>query len=70
MNDMSEKIFGIAGIGLHKHHSNAKKLVQTQEEHSSWLSYTKQKLGAHPTDCKIFGIFWSKSKDLELISIY
>ena len=34
-NDMSEKIFGIAGIGLHKHHSNAKKLVQTQEEHSS-----------------------------------
>lgn len=35
MNDMPEKIFGIAGTGLHKHHSNAKKLVQTQEEHSS-----------------------------------
>lgn len=35
MKDMSEKIFGIAGIGLHKCHSNAKELEQTQEEHSS-----------------------------------
>ena len=34
----SEKIFGEACIKLHKWHSNAKELEETQEEHSSELS--------------------------------
>ena len=37
--------------------------MQTQEEHSSKLSHTKQEFETRPTDCKILGITWDKSKD-------
>ena len=63
IRETSEKIFREADIELHKWHSNAKELVQTQEEHSSKLSHTKQKFETCPTDCKILGITWDKSKD-------
>ena len=59
----SEKIFGEECIELYKWHSNAKELEETQEEHSSELSYAKQEFGTRSTDCKILGIPWDKSKD-------
>ena len=52
----SEKIFGEACIELHEWHSNAKELEETQEEHSSELSYAKQEFGTRATDCKILGV--------------
>ena len=58
-----EKIFGEADIELHKWHSNAKELGETQEEHSSEVSYAKQEFGTPGTYCKILGIPWDKSKD-------
>ena len=60
---ISEKISGEACIELHKWHSNAKELEETQKERSSELSYAKQELGTRATDCKILGIPWDKSKD-------
>ena len=60
---ISEKIFGEACIELHKWHSNAEELEETQEEHLSELSYAKQEFGTRANDCKILGIFWDKSKD-------
>ena len=59
----SEKISGEACIELHKWHSNAKELEETQIEHSSELSYAKQEFETRATDCKILGIPWDKSKD-------
>ena len=59
----SEKLFREAYMELRKWHINAKELEETQEEHSSELSYAKQEFGTRSTDCKILGIPWDKSKD-------
>ena len=63
IKETSEKIFGEACIELHKWHSNAEELEETQEEHLSELSYVKQEFGTRANDCKILGISWDKSKD-------
>ena len=63
IKEISEKIFGEACIELHKWHSNAEELEETQEEHLSELSYAKQEFGTRANDCKILGISWDKSKD-------
>ena len=42
IKETSEKIFGETGIELQKWHSNAKELEETQEEHSSELSYANK----------------------------
>ena len=63
IKEISEKIFGEACIELHKWHSNAKELEETQEEHLFELSYAKQEFGTRATDCKILGLPWDKSKD-------
>ena len=63
IKETSEKIFGEACIELYKWHSNAKELEETEEDHLSELSYSKQEFGNRATDCKILGMPWDKSKD-------
>ena len=48
----SEKLFREAYIELRKWHINAKELEETQEEHSSELSYAKQEFRTRATDGK------------------